>query len=35
VFDVTGGIANNSPVVGLCIKANSSTDFALIDLNIN
>lgn len=35
VFDVTGGIANNSPLVGLCIKANASTDFALIDLNIN
>ena len=34
VFDITGGIANNSPVVGMCVKANASTDFALIDLNI-
>jgi len=34
VFDMSGGIANNSPVVGMCVKANASTDFALIDLNI-
>src|SRR3990167_6211659 len=33
--DATGGIANNSPVVGMCVKANASTEFALIDLNIN
>ena len=33
-FDASGGIANNSPVVGICIKANASTDEALIDLNI-
>ena len=34
VFDITGGIANNSPIVGVCIKANASTEFALIDLRI-
>ena len=34
VFDISGGIANNSPVVGMCVKANASTEFALIDLNI-
>ena len=34
VFDATGGIANNAPPVGMCVKANASTDFALIDLNI-
>lgn len=34
VFDVSGGIANNSPVVGICVKANASTEQALIDLNI-
>ena len=35
VLDITGGIANNSPVVGLCVKANASTEFALIDLRID
>src|SRR3990167_8530215 len=34
VFDITGGIANNSTIVGVCIKANASTEFALIDLRI-
>ncbi len=34
VYDITGGIANNSPQVGICVKANASTEFALIDLNI-
>ena len=34
VYDITGGIANNSPVVGMCVKANASTDYALIDLMI-
>ena len=34
VFDATGGIANNAPIVGLCVKANSTTQHALIDLNI-
>src|SRR3990167_4547992 len=34
VYDITGGIANNSPIVGQCIKANSSTEFGLIDLMI-
>ena len=33
--DITGGIAINSPPVGVCVKANASTEFALIDLNIN
>ena len=35
VFDITGGIANNAPVIGVCVKANTTTEFALIDLNIN
>ncbi len=34
VWDITGGIANNSPQVGMCVKANASTEFALIDLSI-
>lgn len=34
VIDGTGGIANNAPIVGICVKANPSTDHALIDLNI-
>lgn len=34
VYDVTGGIANNAPIVGMCIKANATTEFALIDLMI-
>ena len=34
VADVTGGIAGNSPPIGICVKANASTDYALIDLNI-
>ena len=35
LVDATGGIANNAPPVGMCVKANASTEFALIDLNIN
>lgn len=34
VLDITGGIANNAPQVGMCVKANASTEFALIDLSI-
>lgn len=34
VFDMTGGIANNAPTVGQCIKANATGDEALIDLSI-
>ena len=34
IFDISGGIALNAPQVGLCVKANASTEFALIDLNI-
>ena len=34
VFDITGGIANNSPTVGTCIKANATGDEGLIDLRI-
>ena len=32
--DVTGGIAYNAPNVGMCVKANSTTQYALIDLDI-
>ena len=34
VRDITSGIANNSPIVGICVKANASTDYALINLMI-
>lgn len=34
VYDITGGIANNAPIIGVCVKANASTEFALIDLLI-
>lgn len=34
VYDITGGIANNGPDIGVCVKANASTEFALIDLMI-
>ena len=33
-YDVTGGIAYNGPDIGVCVKANASTEYALIDLNI-
>ena len=32
--DITGGIANNGPDIGVCIKANATTEFALVDLMI-
>ncbi len=34
VYDITGGVANNGPDIGVCIKANASTEFALVDLMI-
>ena len=34
-YDITGPIAANSPTVGICVKANASTEFALIDLRID
>lgn len=34
VFDISGGIANNAPPVGICIKANVTTEYALVDLRI-
>ena len=33
-IDATGGIANNAPIVGTCIKANATTEHALVDLAI-
>ena len=33
-YDITGPIAVNSQPVGVCVKANASTEFALIDLDI-
>ena len=33
-IDITGGIAQNGPTVGICVKANPSTDHALINLDI-
>ena len=32
--DISGGVAVNSPVVGLCVKANANTELALIKLDI-
>ena len=32
--DVTGGIAYNAPNMGMCVKANSTTQYALVDLDI-
>ena len=34
-YEISGPIAVNSPPVGVCVKANASTEFALIDLNIS
>lgn len=34
-YDITGPIADNSPPIGVCVKANASTEFALIDLMVN
>ena len=33
-IDITGGIAQNGPTVGICVKANPTGDHALIDLAI-
>ena len=33
-YDITGPIADNSPAVGICVKANATTEQALIDLDI-
>ena len=33
-IDISGGIAANAPLVGQCIKANSDTDYALIELQL-
>ena len=30
--DISGGIAINAPIVGQCIKANSSAEYGLIEL---
>src|SRR3990167_7693883 len=32
--DIPRGAANNAPIIGVCVKANASTEFALIDLMI-
>ena len=34
-YDISGGVAYNSPMVGTCVKANGSTEFALVDLRIS
>ena len=31
-YDISGPIAVNAPLVGMCIKANASSEYALIDL---
>jgi hypothetical protein len=33
-YDITGGIAYNAPIVGVCRKVNVTTEYALVDLNI-
>ena len=33
-FDISAGIAVNSPTVGMCVKANATTEHALVDLDI-
>ena len=33
-YEISGPIADNSPIAGMCVKANASTEFALIDLDI-
>ena len=33
-YDITAGIAYNAPQVGMCVKANSTAQYALIDLDI-
>jgi hypothetical protein len=32
--DITGPIAANAPTVGICIKANATTEYGLVDLAI-
>jgi len=32
VVDITSGIANNAPVIGMTVKANASTEYGLINL---
>lgn len=31
-YDITGGIAYNAPIVGMCLKANASSDYGLVDI---
>lgn len=31
-YDISAGIAYNAPLVGMCVKANASTEYGLIDL---
>lgn len=33
-FDISGPIAINAPIIGNCIKANATTEYGLVDLNI-
>lgn len=33
-MDVTGPVAQNAPTVGICIKANATSEYALVDLQI-
>ncbi len=33
-YDISGGIAVNAPVVGICIKANATTEYGLVGLSI-
>lgn len=32
--DISGGVAYNAPVVGMCVKVNASTEYALVSLDI-
>ena len=32
--DITGPIAANAPPIGICVKANADTEYALVQLNI-
>ena len=34
LVDISGPVAINAPIIGVCIKANASTEFALVDLSI-
>jgi len=33
-YDITGAVAYNAPIVGICVQPNGSTEYALIDLMI-